>query len=104
MWCTGLPRGQQRNLQRHTAFRQTRGFRQTVAVRARTRPARAAIDYTQSVPVVSARAQAFYGLTGTPRLAEGRVPLQVALLSPAGRPVAITADLTGFSGAAAGPT
>jgi ATP-dependent helicase HrpB len=24
------------------------------------------------------------------------VPLQVALLSPAGRPVAITADLTGF--------
>ena len=58
--------------------------------------ARAAIDYTQSVPVVSARAQAFYGLTETPRLAEGRVPLQVALLSPAGRPVAITADLTGF--------
>ena len=48
------------------------------------------------MPVVSARAQAFYGLTETPRLAEGRVPLQVALLSPAGRPVAITADLTSF--------
>jgi ATP-dependent helicase HrpB len=58
--------------------------------------ARAVIDYTQSVPVASARAQAFYGLSETPRLAEGRVPLQVALLSPAGRPVAITADLTGF--------
>ena len=26
----------------------------------------------------------------------GRVPLQVALLSPAGRPVALTADLAGF--------
>ena len=58
--------------------------------------ARAAIDYTQPVPVASARAQAFYGLTETPHLAEGRVPLQVALLSPAGRPVAITADLAGF--------
>jgi ATP-dependent helicase HrpB len=56
----------------------------------------AAIDYTQPVPVASARAQAFYGLAATPRLAEGRVPLQFALLSPAGRPVAITADLAGF--------
>jgi ATP-dependent helicase HrpB len=57
---------------------------------------RAAIDYTQPVPVASARAQAFYGQTTTPRLAEGRVPLQLALLSPAGRPVAVTADLAGF--------
>jgi ATP-dependent helicase HrpB len=57
---------------------------------------RAAIDYTQPVPVASARAQAFYGLAATPRLAEGRVPLRFALLSPAGRPVAITADLAGF--------
>jgi ATP-dependent helicase HrpB len=57
---------------------------------------RAAIDYTQPVPVASARTQAFYGLTVTPKLADGRVPLQLALLSPAGRPVAITADLAGF--------
>jgi ATP-dependent helicase HrpB len=57
---------------------------------------RAAIDYTQPVPVASAKAQAFCGLTATPRLAAGRVPLQFALLSPAGRPVAITADLAGF--------
>jgi ATP-dependent helicase HrpB len=56
----------------------------------------AAIDYTQPVPVASARAQAFYGMTATPKLAAGRVPLQLALLSPAGRPVAITADLAGF--------
>ncbi len=48
------------------------------------------------MPVASARAQAFYGLTATPALADGRVPLQLALLSPAGRPVAITADLAGF--------
>lgn len=56
---------------------------------------RAAIDYTQPVPVASARAQAFYGQATTPLLAGGRVGLQFALLSPAGRPVAITADLAG---------
>jgi ATP-dependent helicase HrpB len=57
---------------------------------------RAGIDYTQPVPLASARAQAFYGQRTTPMLATGRVPLQFALLSPAGRPVAITADLAGF--------
>ena len=57
---------------------------------------RAAIDYTQPVPLAAARAQAFYGQRTTPVLAGGRVRLQFALLSPAGRPVAITADLAGF--------
>jgi len=57
---------------------------------------RAAVDYGQPVPLASARAQAFYGLAATPSLAGGRVPLQLALLSPAGRPIAITADLAGF--------
>jgi ATP-dependent helicase HrpB len=57
---------------------------------------RAAIDYSQPVPVAAAKAQAFYGLSTTPKLAGGRVPLQLALLSPAGRPIAITSDLAGF--------
>jgi ATP-dependent helicase HrpB len=57
---------------------------------------RAAIDYTQPVPVAEARAQHFYGLRATPKLAKGRVELRLALLSPAQRPVAITADLDGF--------
>jgi ATP-dependent helicase HrpB len=57
---------------------------------------RAPVDYTAPVPVASARAQAFYGLAETPRLAGGRVPLRLALLSPAGRPVAVTGDLSGF--------
>jgi ATP-dependent helicase HrpB len=57
---------------------------------------RAAVDYTQPVPLAEARAQAFYGLTETPKLAGGRVPLRLALLSPAGRAVAVTADLAGF--------
>ncbi|UMM09936.1 ATP-dependent helicase HrpB [Gluconobacter frateurii] len=54
------------------------------------------IDYTGAIPTVSARAQAFYGTAGTPVLADGQVALQCALLSPAGRPQAITADLAGF--------
>jgi ATP-dependent helicase HrpB len=57
---------------------------------------RAPVDYLAPVPIASARAQAFYGLIHTPRLAGGRVPLRLALLSPAGRPVAVTGDLAGF--------
>jgi ATP-dependent helicase HrpB len=56
---------------------------------------RAAIDYSESPPLASARAQAFYGLAVTPSLAEGRISLRLALLSPAGRPIAVTADLAG---------
>jgi ATP-dependent helicase HrpB len=57
---------------------------------------RAAIDYAESPPLASARAQSFYGLATTPLLAGGRIPLRLALLSPAGRPIAVTADLAGF--------
>jgi len=56
----------------------------------------AAVDYTGEVPRLEARAQHLYGVTTTPRLAGGAVPLHIALLSPAGRPIAITADLAGF--------
>ncbi|MBU8538952.1 ATP-dependent helicase HrpB [Falsiroseomonas tokyonensis] len=56
----------------------------------------AAIDYDREVPTLEARAQHLFGLETLPPLAGGAVPLQVALLSPAGRPVAITGDLAGF--------
>jgi ATP-dependent helicase HrpB len=56
----------------------------------------AVVDYTAPVPLAAARAQAFYGLAELPPLAAGRVPLRIALLSPAGRPAAITGDLAGF--------
>ncbi len=56
----------------------------------------AAIDYTAEVPTLEARAQHLYGLASLPPLANGRVRLQVALLSPAGRPIAVTGDLAGF--------
>ena len=57
---------------------------------------RAPVDYTEPVPIAAARAQHFYGLAETPKLAGGRVPLRLALLSPAGRPIALTADIAGF--------
>ena len=56
----------------------------------------AAVDYAEAVPMASARAQAFYGLKATPKLAGGKIPLRLALLSPAMRPIAVTADLAGF--------
>ena len=57
---------------------------------------RCAIDYTRDPPVVSARAQAFYGLAEAPRIGGGKLPLAVELLSPAGRPIALTRDLGAF--------
>jgi ATP-dependent helicase HrpB len=57
---------------------------------------RAQVDYAEAVPLASARAQAFYGLKTTPKLAGGKIPLRLALLSPAMRPIAVTADLAGF--------
>ncbi|MFN7054503.1 ATP-dependent helicase HrpB [Hyphomonas sp.] len=47
-------------------------------------------------PLVSARAQAFYGLTEHPRIAAGRVAVTVELLSPGMKPAATTQDLARF--------
>ncbi|MFZ1490700.1 MAG: ATP-dependent helicase C-terminal domain-containing protein, partial [Ilumatobacteraceae bacterium] len=40
--------------------------------------------------------QDVYGTTVHPSVAGGRVPLVLHLLSPAGRPLQVTADLPGF--------
>lgn len=47
-------------------------------------------------PVLSLRLQDAFGWTETPRLADGRVPLLLHLLTPARRPAAVTADLESF--------
>jgi ATP-dependent helicase HrpB len=47
-------------------------------------------------PVLAVKLQECFGLTETPRLAEGRVPVTMHLLSPAGRPVQVTKDLASF--------
>lgn len=54
------------------------------------------VDYDGDVPVIASRLQDFFGLSQTPRIAGGAVAVQVHLLSPAGRPAAITSDLAGF--------
>lgn len=58
--------------------------------------ATAAVDYTDEQPVLAVRVQEAFGWQETPRLAGGRVPVLVHLLSPARRPVAVTADLASF--------
>jgi ATP-dependent helicase HrpB len=55
-----------------------------------------ALDYGSEGPVLAVKLQEMFGQVHTPRLLEGRLPLTLHLLSPAGRPVAITADLEGF--------
>lgn len=55
------------------------------------------VDYSEATqPVLAVKLQECFGLTDTPRLAEGRVPLTMQLLSPAGRPVQVTTDLASF--------
>ncbi|HEX6912221.1 MAG TPA: ATP-dependent helicase HrpB [Longimicrobium sp.] len=58
---------------------------------------RIAIDYADpDAPVLAARLQELFGMTETPRVAGGRVPLVIHLLSPAHRPVQVTRDLASF--------
>lgn len=54
------------------------------------------VDYSDDRPVLAVKLQEMFGLQQTPRIADGRVPLLVHLLSPAGRPAAVTADLASF--------
>ncbi|HEU0277580.1 MAG TPA: ATP-dependent helicase HrpB [Rhodanobacteraceae bacterium] len=47
-------------------------------------------------PVLAVKLQELFGLAETPRIAHGRVPVTLHLLSPAGRPIQVTQDLRGF--------
>ena len=47
-------------------------------------------------PVLAVRVQECFGWADTPRVAGGRVPVLIHLLSPARRPVAVTDDLRSF--------
>ncbi|WP_435735792.1 ATP-dependent helicase HrpB [Cellulosimicrobium sp. PMB13] len=57
---------------------------------------RVAVSYAEDQPVLAVRLQETFGWTRTPRVAGGRVPVLLHLLSPAGRPAAVTADLESF--------
>ena len=47
-------------------------------------------------PVLAVKLQELFGLADTPRVAGGRIPVTLHLLSPAGRPIQVTQDLKGF--------
>lgn len=55
-----------------------------------------ALDYDTDPPVLAVKLQELFGLLASPRLVDGRVPVTVHLLSPAGRPVQVTQDLASF--------
>jgi ATP-dependent helicase HrpB len=52
------------------------------------------VEYGGAQPVLAVKLQELFGLTETPEVAG--VPVLVRLLSPAGRPAAVTADLASF--------
>jgi len=58
---------------------------------------RVSIDYAaDGGPRIEVRVQELFGLATHPTIAGGRVPLTLALLSPARRPIQTTKDLPGF--------
>ncbi|WP_433548169.1 ATP-dependent helicase HrpB [Streptomyces sp. CA-294286] len=55
------------------------------------------VDYGGEQPVLAVKLQEMFGLARTPRVGgTAEVPVLVHLLSPAGRPAAVTADLASF--------
>jgi len=57
------------------------------------------LDYCAgSEPVLPVPVQELFGTSETPAVCRGQVPVNLHLLSPAGRPVQITRDLAGFWG------
>lgn len=54
------------------------------------------LDYTGNTPILAVRLQEMFGQRETPRIADGRYPVLIHLLSPARRPLAVTQDLASF--------
>ena len=55
------------------------------------------LDYTDpAAPALAVTVQEVFGWTATPRIAGGQTPVVLHLLSPAGRPAAVTGDLVSF--------
>ncbi len=57
---------------------------------------RITLDYSGDAPVLPVKVQETFGWTASPTVAGGRVPVVLHLLSPAGRPAAVTSDLESF--------
>ena len=57
---------------------------------------RIALDYSGAQPVLPVRLQEMFGAKDTPRIADGKVPVLIHLLSPRQMPLAVTQDLASF--------
>ena len=57
---------------------------------------RIAVDYSGAMPALAVKLQEVFGWMESPRIAGGRVPVTLELLSPARRPVQVTRDLASF--------
>ncbi|WP_108796792.1 ATP-dependent helicase HrpB, partial [Xanthomonas fragariae] len=62
------------------------------------RPVSYAVDHAAQPlpPVLAVKLQELFGLAETPRIADGRIPLTLHLLSPGGRALQVTQDLKSF--------
>ena len=56
----------------------------------------APLNYSSGEPVLAVKLQELFGASSTPTVLNGQLAVTVQLLSPAGRPAAITRDLAGF--------
>lgn len=54
------------------------------------------LDYSGEQPVLAVRLQEMFGMQETPRIAGGKIPVLVHLLSPKRSPLAVTQDLASF--------
>jgi len=87
-----LPWGQRQLIDRHAPVRMA-------VPSGMERPIQYAVDadgVTPQGPVLAVKLQELFGLADTPRIADGRVPLTLHLLSPGGRPLQVTQDLRNF--------
>lgn len=57
---------------------------------------RVPLDYGSGTPVLAVKLQEMFGCLEGPTVLDGRLAVRVELLSPAGRPAAVTSDLAGF--------
>lgn len=56
----------------------------------------AALRYNEEEVILAVKLQEMFGCTDSPQLLDGRLPVTLELLSPAGRPLQRTSDLAGF--------
>ena len=86
-----------RSLARHARRREQAPAPRRDGARARHAPRRprVPVEYGDP-PSIASRLQDFFGMTRTPAVAGGRVPLVLHLLAPNGRDVQVTSDLAGL--------